>query len=40
MHSDNFNKYFNMSNIGSYEERLKDFNWSIAENELDTGMEK
>jgi acetyl-CoA synthetase len=24
-----------MSNIGSYEERLKDFNWSLAENELE-----
>ena len=23
-----------MSNIGSYEERLRDFNWSIAEEEL------
>ncbi len=24
-----------MSNIGSYEKRLKDFDWSIAEKELD-----
>jgi acetyl-CoA synthetase len=24
-----------MSNIGSYEERIKDFNWSISEKELD-----
>jgi hypothetical protein len=24
-----------MSNIGSYEERLKGFSWSIAEKELD-----
>ena len=24
-----------MSNIGSYEERIKDFSWSIAEKELD-----
>ncbi|MFC1730998.1 acetate--CoA ligase [candidate division KSB1 bacterium] len=24
-----------MSNIGSYDERIKDFNWSIAENELE-----
>jgi len=23
-----------MSNIGSYEERLKDFSWSVAEKEL------
>jgi hypothetical protein len=24
-----------MSNIGSYEERLKNFTWSLASNELD-----
>ena len=24
-----------MSNIGSYEERLKNFDWSVAKNELD-----
>jgi hypothetical protein len=24
-----------MSNIGSYEDQLKNFNWSISENELE-----
>ena len=28
-----------MSNIGSYEERLKNFSWSLAEKELEYNQE-